>query len=225
MSPVSISRELQADNERPLLAKPLGIVPYFAAITLLSVMDNPTTFYLLSSFVICIGCLSILVPLFLPKYLERHTQEPTLREAQNRLRRDKKSNSNAFSDAASMASVGASSGKVSSFITTQPTAIRRTVSKGASVPKKSADAALNNGHDDSPSQDDFMKPSVVVTKAILAVQRPVVEGMSNTKNALISGISKQLQIVGLKNSCDDSKVESEDEPRTSPETKKCVSRD
>lgn len=123
-----------------------------------------------------------------------------------------------------MASVGAcsgkGSGKGSSFITSQPTAIRRTVSKGASAPEKNADVAPNKVNGDCQKQYDFTKPSVVVTKAILAVQRPVVEGVTNTKNALISGISKHLQVAGLKTSCDESEVEPEVKPRDEPQVER-----
>ena len=157
-----------------------------AAITLLAVMDNPTAFFLLSSIVICVGCLSILLPIFIPKYLERHTKEPSKRKAQNMMRRQQKSNSHNMSDKVSFESCDGSGYKL---FASQPVAIRRTVSNPS---KKKSIASVEAGSNGQPSQV-FSKSAAVVTKAILTVHRPVVEGVTTSKNALISSLGNLVQ--------------------------------
>ncbi|CAB9526106.1 Gamma-aminobutyric acid (GABA) B receptor [Seminavis robusta] len=51
------------------------------AIPMVAVMEDPTSFFVVSTLVIVIGCLSILLPVFLPKYWQRHAKEPKGRKA------------------------------------------------------------------------------------------------------------------------------------------------
>ena len=49
--------------------------------TIVAVLTNPTAFFLVSSLVLCMGCLSILLPVFWPKYMQRNKKEQTGRQA------------------------------------------------------------------------------------------------------------------------------------------------
>ncbi|CAB9508681.1 Gamma-aminobutyric acid (GABA) B receptor [Seminavis robusta] len=51
------------------------------------VFGNPSAYYLIASIVLSIGCLAIIVPMFLPKYLQRHTKAPKGRASSQDLSR------------------------------------------------------------------------------------------------------------------------------------------
>ena len=52
----------------------------FKATTIIAVLDQPTSFFLVLALVLTVGCLSILIPVFVPKYVYRHRKEVASRQ-------------------------------------------------------------------------------------------------------------------------------------------------
>jgi len=50
------------------------------ATTIVAVLDQPTAFFFVMTMIVCIACMSILLPVFVPKYLQRHAKEGTGRK-------------------------------------------------------------------------------------------------------------------------------------------------
>lgn len=180
-----------------------------AVVTLFAVMDDPTSFFLVSSLAMCIGCMSVLVPVFLPKYLQRHTKEPTRRQAQNMLA--KKNNTRGLhsfgpssKDVENMSATSNATSGHNSMFASHPTPIRRTVS--ASNAKSSKAPAMRTCSDSNSKyqQGGCEQPPGVVSKAILEEDCPVAEGVSTTKNAFLSEISlvKRLAPTRFMKACD-----------------------
>jgi hypothetical protein len=121
----------------------MGLFPRIA-LPMLAVMNDPTAFFLVSTIVIVLGCLSVLLPVFLPKYWERNVEEPKGRKQTNLMRRANNQTKHTWripeppkSSAMSSSELGIDSGNsnasgrgsgsgLSLFLASEPVAIKRT---------------------------------------------------------------------------------------------------
>ena len=145
----------------------------FLAVAIVAVMDDPTAFFLVSTLILCIGCLSILLPVFVPKWLQRHTEAPKGRKANSLFtRRSKSFKWNVPPRDLSSESSARSSGIISTlqmdFLETKPQKIKR-VSSSASQKRVSSSSLSNHRHSSERSYvyKTLAKGPAMVSKAIL----------------------------------------------------------
>jgi hypothetical protein len=162
------------------------------ALPLLAVMNDPTAFFMVATIVIVVGCLSVLIPIFLPKYWQRHVQEPKGRNKIGRMHNtsngtkhtwripepQKSSEDADGGDSRHSISSGPSASKLSTFFASEPMSIKR-ISSGNNTVKDKVPAGPKPSETFAAigaARHSIMKSPVKVAKAILLAPFPSSQG-------------------------------------------------
>lgn len=180
-------------------------------------MDDPTAFFVVSTMIICLSCLAILVPVFLPKWLQRHAEEPKGRSANDLFSRRKSFNwrwSSRTSAVPSSHSNGILETLQSEFLESKPQKIKRVASN--STVKTSSSSSTNFQRpsiENNPVYRTISKGPAMVSKAILLAGPKMPSNGSSTAESLPSRLG-----VVMEGSVNDTSHAGEDELGVSKES-------